>query len=255
VLISVGGANGSVAIADAASQRNFVESMTAIIQQYGFDGIDINLEGKVILEEGDTDFKHPVSPSIIHLIAAARKIKNNFSPDFIVSLAPETISVQGGYRQYRGAWGSYLPVIDGLRDILTYIQVQHYNSGTMMALDGKEYAQGTADFHVAMCEMLLRGFPINDKTQAFFFPLRPDQVAIGLPSSANIGNAGYTAPKEVQKALNYLSKGQDFGGPYHLHHTSGYPRFRGVMTWSINWDATTSFQFSTTTRNYLDVLP
>lgn len=255
VVISVGGANGSVAIANEDAQQNFVESMTGIIREYGFDGIDINLERKVVLDSGDTDFKNPTSPSVTNLIAAIQKIRANFNSDFIVSMAPETICVQGGYKTYGGIWGSYLPVIYALGDILTYVHVQHYNSGTMMALDGKAYSQGTADFHVAMAEMLLQGFPINGNTENVFPTLRPEQIAIGLPALATAASDGYTAPQEIQKALNYLTKGKPFGGTYTLRKSSGYPTLRGVMTWSINWDATSYHQFSNSTRSYLDALP
>jgi chitinase len=255
VLISVGGANGSVAIADASAQQNFAESVTAIIREYGFDGIDVNLERKVTLDLNDTDFKNPTSPSVTNLIAAIKKIRANFGADFIISMAPETICVQGGYKAYGGIWGSYLPVIYALGDILTYVHVQHYNSGLMTALDGKAYVQGTADFHVAMAEMLLQGFPINGNTDNLFPTLKPEQIAIGLPALANAANDGYTAPLEVQKALNYLTKGKPFGGKYTLRLPSGYPTLRGLMTWSINWDAASYHQFSQATRSYLDALP
>jgi chitinase len=254
VILSVGGATGSAAIADLRSQAKFVDSLTAILRQFGFDGVDINLEGKVTLGPNDSDYQNPVSPSITRLITAIRKIRSNFEADFILSMAPETRAVQGGYRQYGGVWGSYLPIIDATRDIITYIQVQHYNSGSLTALDGRTYTQGTADFHVAMAEMLLHGFPVNGKSNRFFAPLRPDQLTIGLPASANITNDGYTPPEDVRKALAYLSEGRGFGGSYTLRNPSGYPCLRGVMAWSINWDAVTSFQFSRTTRTFLDTL-
>ncbi|HTX91624.1 MAG TPA: chitinase [Anaerolineales bacterium] len=255
VVISVGGATGSVAIADPDAKRNFVDSMTAIVRDFGFDGIDINMEGQVRLDPGDLDYKNPTSPSITYLIAAIRSIRQNFGRDFILSMTPETLTAQGGYCDYREGWGSYLPVIDGARDIITYVQVQHYNSGSMTALDGREYCQGTADFHVAMSEMLLRGFPVKSKLERFFLPIRPDQLIIGLPASDKITNDGYTSPDDVRKALNYISNGQDFGGAYVLRNSAGYPGIRGVMTWSINWDAATRFEFSRTTRAYLDGLP
>jgi chitinase len=255
VILSVGGATGSAAIADARTQEKFADSLTAILRQFGFDGLDINLEGKVTLGPEDSDFENPHSPSITCLIGAIRKIRSGFGTDFILSMAPETTAVQGGYRQYGGVWGSYLPVIEGTRDIITYIQVQHYNSGSLTALDGRTYSQGTADFHVAMSEMLLHGFPVSSKSNRFFAPLRPDQLTIGLPASANITNDGYTPPEDVRKALAYLSEGRGFGGAYTLRNTCGYPCLRGVMTWSINWDAATGFQFSSTTRTFLDRLP
>ena len=259
VIISVGGLNGSIAIDNPQTEKDFADSMTAVTEEYGFDGIDINLEGKVELDDDDTDFRHPTSLSVTHLISAIRRIRSNFGPGFILSMAPETICVQGGYSAYGGIWGSYLPVIDNLRDLLTYLNVQHYNSNSvtasMRALDGKAYSQGTADFHVAMSEMLLQGFPINGDPENIFPGLTPEQVALGLPASAKIADHGYTTPDNVQKTLNYLYTGQRFGGNYRLRHENGYPGFRGVMTWSINWDAATYRLFSTTTRSYLDALP
>ena len=255
VLISVGGANGSPTLTDKNAQANFVESIASIIQEYDLDGIDINLESKITLGIDDVDFRNPISPAITNPIAAIRQIRACFGPDFILSLAPETICVQGGYKTYGGVSGSYLPIIDGLRDILTYLHVQHYNSGAMTALDGKDYSQGTADFHVAMAEMLLRGFPVNADFRNIFPGLRPEQIVIGLPAFVNAASNGYTAPPEIQKALDYLTTGKPFGGRYTLRRPGGYPTFRGVMTWSINWDAAGYLRFSDCTRSYLDTLP
>lgn len=255
VVISVGGATGSVAIADSQARQNFVDSMTSIIHQYSFDGIDINLEGKVRLDTGDSDYRSPTSPSILFLIDAIRAIQAVFGNEFIVSLAPETMAVQGGYRKYADGWGAYLPILHSLRDMITYVQVQHYNSAAMTGMDGRRYFQGTPDFHVAMAEMLLKGFPINGDKALFFSPLRPDQIVIGLTASDKILNDGYTSPQDIHKALDYLSRGQGFGGSYVLRKGSGYPGLRGVMTWSINWDAITNFCFSTATRSVLNALP
>jgi hypothetical protein len=36
--------------------------------------------------------------------------------------------------------------------------------------------------------------------------------------------------------LDYLCAGKSFGGKYQLADPRGYPKFRGLMTWSINWD-------------------
>jgi chitinase len=106
-----------------------------------------------------------------------------------------------------------------------------------------------------MAEMLLRGFPINGDFRNIFPRLRPEQVVIGLPAFANAASNGYTVPVDIQKALAYLTTGKSFGGQYTLRHTGGYPTFRGVMTWSINWDAANYQRFSSSTRSYLDTLP
>jgi chitinase len=255
VVLSIGGANGSPAIIDEAGRRNFVRSVTDLVREYGFDGIDINLEGKVRLDGDDSDLQNPRSPSIVRLIEAVRGIRSAFGDDFILSLTPEAISVQGGYCLYRRAWGAYLPVIQGLRDILTYVQVQHYNSVPILALDGKLYSQGSADFLVALTDMLLRGFPLSRNGGGFFAGLRPEQVVIGLPAAAQASRGGFTAPSEVYKALEYLGQGRSFGGRYALGELEPHAAPRGVMLWSINWDAAGGHRFSRSLRDCLDGLP
>jgi chitinase len=133
--------------------------------------------------------------------------------------------------------------------------VQHYNTGTVTALDGVAYGSGNADFQVAMAEMLLAGFPVARNPDRFFAPLREDQVAIGLPSSPQAAGSGYTPPAEVAKAVNYLVRGQSYGGRYVLRRAGGYPNFRGVMTFSINWDRFNGFVFSRGVRPLLNGLP
>ncbi|PTL76353.1 glycosyl hydrolase family 18 protein [Vitiosangium sp. GDMCC 1.1324] len=253
VLISIGGANGTVDLATASAKQNFINTMQSLIDTYGFDGLDLDLEGSSLsLNGGDTDFRNPTTPKIVNLIDATRQIANHYGSGFILTMAPETAYVQGGYAAYGGPWGAYLPVIHALRDKLTYLHVQHYNTGTVTALDGRSYAQGTADFHVAMAEMLLKGFPIGGNASNVFPALRPDQVLIGLPASPQAAGGGYTTPANVQKALDYLIKGQSFGGSYVLQNPSGYPGFKGLMTWSINWDKYYNSEFSNSHRAYLD---
>ncbi|NOK14322.1 chitinase, partial [Corallococcus exercitus] len=252
VLISLGGANGTIHLDDAAAKQAFVTSMQGLINTYGFDGLDLDLEGASLsLNGGDTDFRNPTTPRIQNLIAGTRQLLND-NPGLLLTMAPETAYVQGGYAAYGGPWGAYLPVIHALRDRLTYLHVQHYNTGTVMALDGRAYAQGTPDFHVAMAEMLLQGFPVGGNASAVFPALRPEQVVIGLPSSPQAAGGGYTTTANVQKALDYLMKGQSFGGTYVLRQAGGYSGFKGLMTWSINWDKFTSFEFSNSHRAYLD---
>jgi chitinase len=255
VVLSIGGANGSPALVDEPARRSFVGSVSRLVDEYGFDGIDVNLEGKVLLDPGDTDLLKPKSASIVHLIDAVRDVCSNFGDGFILSLTPETVNVQGGHRAYRRAWGAYLPVIQGLRDVLTYVQVQHYNSAPMLALDGGHYSQGTADFLVALADMLLRGFSILGGAGQVFSALRPEQVVMGLPAAADAARGGFAAASEVRKALEYLAFGRSFGGRYVLGNGHGRPAPRGVMLWSINWDCAGGCRFSQSIRDCLDRLP
>lgn len=258
VIISIGGANGQVQLASTAAKGAFVSSMKAIITKYGFDGLDIDFEGhSLYLNSGDSDFRNPTTPVITNLISAIRELHDFYGDSFMLTMAPETFFVQVGYTFYGGSCiscdnraGAYLPVIHALRDILDWLQVQHYNSGAITALDNQYYAMGNADFHVAMADMVLTGFPVARNANHFFPALRPDQVVIGLPANPNAGG-GFTSVADVQKALNYLMKGQSFGGGYQLRN-GAHPDMRGLMTWSINWDKYNNFQFSKSHRAYLD---
>ncbi|MGW1234574.1 chitinase [Streptomyces californicus] len=249
VLISIGGQNGQVQLNSTAARDAFVTSVSKIIDTYGLDGLDIDFEGHSLsLNKGDTDFRNPTSPVIVNLISAVKTLKAKYGSDFVLTMAPETFFVQLGYQFYgSGPWGgqdpragAYLPVIHALRDDLTLLHVQDYNSGPIMGLDNQYHSMGGADFHIAMTDMLLAGFPVAGDTTKVFPGLRPDQVAIGLPASTQAGN-GHTAPAEVNKALDCLTKKTNCGS----YQTRGtWSDLRGLMTWSINWDRFNNWEFS-----------
>ncbi|GHH16401.1 chitinase [Streptomyces lanatus] len=255
VLISIGGQNGQVQLTTTAARDTFVSSVSKIIDEYGLDGLDIDFEGHSLsLNADDTDFKNPKTPVIVNLISALKTLKAKYGDDFVLTMAPETFFVQLGYQYYgTGQWGgqdpragAYLPVIHALRDDLTLLHVQDYNSGPIMGLDNQYHSMGGADFHIAMTDMLLTGFPVAGNASNVFPPLRPDQIAIGMPASTNAGN-GHVPPAEVTKTLDCLTKKTNCGS-YATHGT--WPALRGLMTWSINWDRYSNWEFQRTFDGY-----
>ncbi|MEV5330136.1 glycoside hydrolase family 18 protein [Nonomuraea sp. NPDC052634] len=259
VLLSIGGQNGQVQLTTTAARDAFVGSVSAIIDTYGLDGLDIDFEGhSLYLNPGDTDLGHPTTPVIVNLISALKTLKSRYGDDFMLTMAPETFFVQLGHQFYGpgpngtadNRSGAYLPVIHALRDDLTLLHVQDYNSGPIMGLDGQYHTMGGHDFHIAMTDMLLAGFPIAGDPANVFPPLRQDQVAIGLPASPNAGN-GFTTVSEVHKAFDCLAKGSGCGS---YRPRGVYPDLRGLMAWSINWDAFNGKEFSREHRAYLDAL-
>ncbi|MGV9309239.1 chitinase [Nonomuraea sp. NPDC003727] len=259
VLISIGGQNGQVQLTTTAARDTFVASVSAIIDRYGLDGLDVDFEGhSLYLNQGDTNLSNPTTPVVVNLISALKALKARYGARFVLTMAPETFFVQLGHQFYgpgpngtadpRSA--SYLPVIHALRDDLTLLHVQDYNSGPIMGLDGQYHTMGGHDFHVAMTDMLLAGFPIMGNTGNVFPALRQDQVAIGLPASPNAGN-GFTTVAEVQKAFTCLAKGTGCGS---YQPRGVYPNLRGLMAWSVNWDRHNGFEFSRSHRPYLDSL-
>ncbi len=257
VLISIGGANGQVRLETTQARDAFVNSVSGIIDRYGLDGVDIDFEGHSLsLQTGDTDFKNPKTPVIVNLISALKSLKAKYGKGFILTMAPETFFVQLGYQFYgSGIWGgadpragAYLPVIHALRDDLTVLHVQDYNSGPIMGLDNQHHTMGNADFHIAMTDMLLNGFPVQGNQGNMFPALRPDQVAFGVPAGEQAGG-GYTPTAEVQAAVNCLTRRTNCGSYQPRSTASG--NFRGLMTWSINWDRFYNHQFSKGHRAFL----
>ncbi|MCC6939972.1 MAG: T9SS type A sorting domain-containing protein [Flavobacteriales bacterium] len=180
----------------------------------------------------------PVDAPLLRLIDAIEGMADDFElthgVPMMLTMAPETAFVQGGQSAFGGIWGAYLPVIHALRDRIDILHVQLYNSGSMYGIDGGIYAQGTADFIVSQVEAVIQGFPTSGGN---FIGLEPQHVAIGLPACASAAGGGYTDTTTVRAAVEYLLGTGSQPGSYTLVQPGGYPMLRGMMTWSINWDA------------------
>ena len=237
ILISIGGATAPISLDNANEKNVFISSMTSIINTFGFDGIDIDFEGSSITVSGGT-IANPNDAKILNLIDAIKQIMNSYhtshNKKLLLTMAPETAFVQGGQSSYGSIWGAYLPVINALRDSLDILQVQLYNSGSMYGIDGNIYTQGTADFIIAMTEAVIHGF---NTSGGMFNGLPANKVAVGLPACASAAGGGYTDTAIVKDAIDYLRGTGVRPGAYTLVQSGGYPTLRGMMTWSVNWDA------------------
>ncbi|MBM5574764.1 hypothetical protein GKO28_11305 [Deefgea sp. CFH1-16] len=240
VLVSLGGANGVIVIDSLEARERFIKTLGDIIAKYGFDGLDLDMENNLTITAQD-DYRKPVTPQIVNVIAGVKAIKARFGDKFILTMAPEVNYVQGGHGFYGGTWGGYLPIIHGLRDELNLLHVQHYNTGSIGGTDGRQYSQGTMDFQVAMTDMLLTGFNLGGDVNKPFPALRADQVGFGLPATTSAAGGGYLSIAETQKALDCLMKLQNCGTYKPL---KAQPDLRGIMTWSINWDSKQAYQFA-----------
>ncbi|WP_052888668.1 chitinase [Thermogemmatispora carboxidivorans] len=218
VIISVGGQNGTITVNDATSATNFANSVYQLMTTYGFDGVDIDLE-------------NGINPT--YLASALRQLSALAGSNLIITLAPQTIDMQS-------TAGAYFQLALNIKDILTLVNTQYYNSGTMNGCDGKVYAQGSEDFMTALACIQLQG------------GLRPDQVGLGLPASPSAAGGGYVAPSVVNAALDCLSRGTNCAS---FKPSTTYPGLRGAMTWSINWDASNGYAFANTVGPHLSSLP
>ena len=237
VLISIGGATAPVQLNSVLEKDVFVSSLLNLLNTYSFDGVDIDLEGSSLTVSGGS-ISNPVDTPVLLLIEAMQEIMQAYHSTFgrkmILTAAPETAFVQGGQSAYGGIWGAYLPVLDALRDSIDYLQVQLYNSGSMYGIDGQIYYQGTADFIVSQTEALIAGF---NTSGGFFTGFDQEKVLVGLPACSQAAGGGYLTPDSVEAALKYLIGDGPKPGSYTLQNAGSYPALGGMMTWSINWDA------------------
>jgi len=243
VVLSLGGAEGNITLNTNADEMNFVSSLTAIIQTWGFDGLDVDLESGSNLLHG-TQIQNRLGRALL-------QIEQNIGGDMYLTMAPEHPYVHGGYIAYSGIWGAYIPVIDVTRDTLDLLHVQLYNNGGLASpySTGASPA-GSVDMMVASARMLLEGFELANGEM--FTPLRADQVALGLPSGPQAAGSGQATNQAIFDALDCITKGISCNS---FDAGANYPAFSGVMTWSINWDKYDGFIFSNPVGDKVHNLP
>jgi len=243
VVLSLGGAEGNITLNTDADEANFVTSLTSIIQTWGFDGLDVDLESGSNLLHG-TQIQSRLGRALL-------QIEQNIGGDMYLTMAPEHPYVQGGYIAYSGIWGAYIPVIDATRSTLDLLHVQLYNNGGLASpYSAGASPAGSVDMMVASARMLLEGFELANGQM--FMPLRPDQVALGLPSGPQAAGSGQATNQAIFDALDCITKGIKCNS---FNAGANYPSFSGVMTWSINWDIHDGFIFSNPVGDKVHSLP
>ena len=235
VLLSLGGATSpNITLLNSTDVSNFVSSVEGLVSQYGFQGIDLDFENSSVTVNAGDSLTNPTTPDIANLASALNQIKSHFGSSFVITYVPETADIDA-YAAFSGEWGGYLALIGATRNILTYVDTQCYDSGSMNAANGQIVAEGGADFPVAMSELLLHGYTITGGQN--FAALSQSQVAFGNL----IG--GPTSSSAAVAAWNYLTKGTPDGGSYTLLG-GPYPNMAGVMTWDANADEANGYSFS-----------
>ncbi|GAA2257614.1 hypothetical protein GCM10010430_46790 [Kitasatospora cystarginea] len=148
-------------------------------------------------------------------------------------MAPQTIDMQSTGTEY------FKLALD-VKDILTIVNMQYYNSGSMNGCDGNVYSQGTEDFLTALACFQLRG------------GLAPSQVGLGVPASTSAAGGGYASSSTVNAALDCLASGTGCGS---FKPGQTWPGIGGAMTWSTNWDASNGGQIAGSVGSHLHTMP
>ena len=250
VMISLGGGGQRFTLETEADKQRFIKSVEAICSEFGFDGIDIDFETPSLeLSPGETDPKHPTTASTVNLIAAMREIHDHFGPSFMLSLVPEGSQTPAGYPGYGGQFGSYLPLLEGIRDILAFTDTQDYNCPPIQGLDGEYDMPGSVDYHAAATELFLHGFDVGRDPKHHFAALPPEKVIVGYLNSD-------TTPQIVAESMRMLTTGRSsLPTTYRMQKPAGYPTFSGAMFWTIDADRREEYRYSNVVGPLLHGLP
>jgi len=215
VLISLGGADAHIELR-AGQEQPLANEIIRLVETYGFDGLDIDLEQSAI----DFAANKTVLP------AALKLVKDHYAGQgkhFIISMAPEF--------PYLTASGKYVGYLQALEGYYDFIAPQFYNQGGDGVWvpeanngNGAWIAQNNdamkEDFLYYLTESLVTG------TRGFT-KIPADKFVIGLPANVDAAATGYVIDKTVVgNAMKRLA-------------VKGHP-IKGLMTWSVNWDNGTS---------------
>lgn len=227
VIIAVGGQNGVFHIKSDSDKEIFKNGVINIIEEYGFNGFDVDLEGQ------------SAQNGTLHVVQAIKEIIEYFrakDPNFIYSMAPEV-----AYLISTGFGSLYIDLIRETKHLITTIHPQYYNApgtgvypfdGSGVAIDCKNQARFIPEF----TEALIKGHdgPAWGGQYAQLFPIGPipeEILAIGLPSG--VGAAGTGAINDMNVFVEAWREVQ----------RRGYSNVKGFMTWSIDWDKYHNWQF------------
>ena len=223
VIISVGGANGRISINSEEAADKFASSLSAIIKEYGFEGVDIDLEGSAV---SGTEY----------IARGLRKLHNEFGDDFIITMAPETYYMH----KADGLMGAYYRLATEIKDILTICYPQFYNAGGDIGYNDFNARYPSQSFITSLATMYIEN------------GLRPDQLAIGVPAMSSAAGSGYITTDNLKEVVNSLVYKKTLDG---FTPPREYKTLRGVMTWSINWDGTQNYAWAKSMSELMDSLP
>jgi chitinase len=175
--------------------------------QYGFDGVDIDIEGGI---------SNP-------LLQAYRKIfPLMHSEGQIVSMAPAPLFIdpEESTTFTPGAFNSYVPLIDTtMIDNVDYIAIQLYCNPMPL---------GDLDKYLASMQ---KSHKINALGQAFEINIPSSKFVFGFPSGATSGKASQAW--EANPATLVA----------HYRASPALMATGGAMTWAIGWDATSGWKW------------
>lgn len=211
VIISVGGQNGNWpnVFASATNTANFIAALKGIVDKYGLDGVDLDIENYLATPR-------TVANMIINLRAALGTSK-------LIIVSPEDVTVfqEFGVPDPDAATGYYnyfVPIITLADHAIDFYQPQCYNNYFHKTPGTVEYLQD-----VYLNWRNFQGLVSWGKPIANFSGVAGEKLLMGVLASTVAGGSNYYADDTVIKAFrDWLA-------------ANNYP-LRGFMMWDSHWD-------------------
>ncbi len=233
VILSLGGATGGSMKWKMSQAPAFEAALTKVLDEYQFDGLDIDLEGASQSLNGSGDnlqLLSKVLPDIYNKWQEKGK-------KFYITMAPE-------YPNLRAVSGSIYPqLIKNLAPYYAWIQPQIYNQGgdgiNVTTADTKTfnvpyYLSNSDEQNRSKFLYLIMKYLTEDKdgNNNFSVKIPADKLLVGLPATTNAAGSGYSTVAQIKGAYQLMQE-------YKLN-------VKGLMTWAVNYDAVNNWNYATT---------
>lgn len=223
VLISVGGENVNWTSV-FANTNIFAQSVQSVVQQYGLNGVDLDIENGTATPQQVAD--------------AINLLRQYLGESAIITIAPQNVGVAQnvGYIPAAnaangvGAWNFFVPVLNNSLNSLTLVMQQDYNNpcGSMNSVSAQYFECSYLSWvNAPNASAVTGGSQLNG-----FNGVPVSKLIIGTIASASAGGASYYGGMTpIQQAYTGLQANY------------GYTP-RGFMFWDSYWDSLNSYTIS-----------
>ena len=233
VLVAIGGEQGgSFKITNDHEVNNFVRSLTNIVDEYNFDGIDIDIEtGNLEIE---------------YMEKATKIFWKKYNGEKMITLNSSLTDMKSADVN-EGKDNFWYKFAVDMKDKLAIVSSRYYNSGTQSGYDYKTIysrEQGHEAFIASIVAKQLENKNLANNNIGITILGMTEEVK-GLPQA-------YMEPNKIINTLKVIIEGKNLDLDYrNFIPVRAYPELKAVSIWSINGDALNNYQMANSISTYL----